>query len=306
MAAEHDQDQQTDCPGIEVGGQGIHFETLFGGEVAKLTSPFGSAVVALKGAQVLSWSPAHSGEVLWLSPNADLGALKPARGGIPICWPWFGAHGRINGAPSHGFARTATWTVVAASADTERPALKLALEVAPGARADWGHGARAELTVRLGRELAIELQTLNRGSDDFTLTEALHSYFRVGDIAAATIRGLENRMFVDQLENGQFRREAGEIVIDAEMDRIYQETPDSVVIVDASLKRRITVTKHGSLSTVVWNPWIEKSARLGDLGPDGYRAMLCVETANAGQDAVTLAPGGRHRLAVEIAVEGLD
>jgi glucose-6-phosphate 1-epimerase len=287
----------------------VIFDERFGGPVARLSSQHGTATVALKGAQVLSWVSSHSTEILWLSPNADLGSDKPVRGGIPVCWPWFGAQPSSSGSPSHGFARTAAWKIVEAVPDGRYPALKLALEAEANDRVDWPYAARAELTVRLGRSLAVELLTVNLGDKAFALTNALHSYFRVGDIADVSIAGLADRPFIDQLDTGRTmvrtKSEAGDVVISAEIDRIYQQTPDAVDIADRSLARRIRIAKRGSLSTVVWNPWTEKSARLGDMGQDGYRNMVCVETANAGADRVTLAPGERHLITAEISVETL-
>ncbi len=275
-----------------------------------LSSPHGTAVVAVKGAQILSWVPAHSSEVFWLSPDADLAREKPTRGGIPVCWPWFGAHPSIKGAPSHGFARTAEWSIVGHGDDGHGedgagPYLKLALDDGSERRSDWPHAARAELMVRLGSRLVVELATTNTGREPFDISEALHSYYRIGDVASIAITGLENRTFIDQLDGGLLKNEAGPILVSREVDRIYQNTTDTIVLDDASLQRRVTIAKSGSLSTVVWNPWIEKSARLGDMGQDGYRQMVCIETANAASDAVTIAPGERHQLQVEISVEAI-
>jgi len=226
----------------------VRFEEHYGGGVVRLTSPHGSVVIALKGGQGLSWVRAHSEEVFWLSPVADLVAQKPVRGGIPICWPWFGAHPTVAGAPSHGFARTAAWEVVPARSEPGSPIQKLALDVEAGSRSDWPHAAHAEVTVRLGRSLVVELLTINTGAQAFALTQTLHSYFRVGDIGEATIKGLEGRPFIDQLRNGAQRRDGEAIQIAAEIDRIYQDTPDAAVIFDTILKRRITVAKQGSRS----------------------------------------------------------
>jgi D-hexose-6-phosphate mutarotase len=51
---------------------------------------------------------------------------------------------------------------------------------------------------------------------------------------------------------------------------------------------------------VVWNPWSEKAGKMGDFGPDGHLAMVCVETANAAEDVITLAPGATHRMAAQV------
>ncbi len=99
--------------------------------------------------------------------------------------------------------------------------------------------------------------------------------------------------------------EDGCIAIAGEVDRIYQDSEDTVFVRDPALGRQIRVDKSGSRSTIVWNPWIEKSERLGDMGPDGYRQMVCIETANAGGDVVTLAPGQSHTLAARISAQRL-
>jgi glucose-6-phosphate 1-epimerase len=290
--------------------QAITRGRLYGGEVVTLSSPHGTAVIAQKGAQILSWVPAHSSEVFWLSPDVDLAREKPTRGGVPVCWPWFGAHPSVKGAPSHGFARTAEWRIVEPGddghgKDGDGPYLKLALDVGFESRPDWPYSARIELSVRLGSRLVVELATTNTGREPFGISEALHSYYRIGDIASIAISGLENKQFVDQLDAGSLKSEAALISVSREVDRIYLDTADTIVLDDSSLRRRITIAKSGSLSTVVWNPWIEKSARLGDMGQDGYRRMVCIETANAGSNTVTIAPGERHRHHVEISVEAI-
>jgi glucose-6-phosphate 1-epimerase len=283
----------------------IAFGERYGGEVATLSSPHGTAVVAVKGAQILSWIPTHSSEVFWLSPDADLAKAKPMRGGIPICWPWFGAHARSKGSPSHGFARTEQWRVVEQGFDDTHPSLKLALDVAAVTRTDWPYAAHVELTVRVGLRLVVELTTTNTGLEPFELSEALHSYFRIRDIGRISIFGLQNRRFIDQLDGGSCKSETGPISVAKEIDRIYQNTADTIVLDDLLLQRRIRIAKSGSLSTVVWNPWIEKSARLGDMGQDGYREMICIETANTRDDAVTIAPGEHHRHQAEFSVEAI-
>jgi glucose-6-phosphate 1-epimerase len=288
----------------------IMFEDRFGGTVAIMRSPEGCAVVALQGAQVLSWVPTveseSQGDVLWLSPVARLGTGKAVRGGIPICWPWFGAHPHDGAAPAHGFVRTALWTVQSAAVvDNDEVRLVLTID-APGAEfSPWPHSATATLEITLGTSLTLALSTENTGAEPLVLSQALHSYFSVGDIARTLLTGLDGRRYLDQLEPLSRPVQHGPLEIAAEVDRIYQDSPDAVVISDETRSRRIEITKSGSLSTVVWNPWIEKSARLGDAGADGYRRFVCVETANTGDDAVTLAPGARHQLIAKLAVRQL-
>lgn len=278
-------------------------ESPLGGTVAELAASGGArATVALKGAQVLSYIPAGGREVLWLSPLARLDGAKPARGGIPVCWPWFGAHPEGGDRPAHGFARTAHWMVVATSASADAVSIQLAL--GPDTPKHGLDGLEcplaASVEVRLGADLAVSLTTRNLGSQPARLTSALHTYFAVADIAEARVEGLGLTSYIDQLDAGRIKTCEGAIVFAGELDRIYQDATGEVMLVDKAGGRSIAVDKSGSRSTVVWNPGPAKAARLGDLGQEGYRQMVCIEPANAGADVVELSPGGMHTLATRI------
>lgn len=285
------------------GQQGaISFAERLGGLVALLDWGGAQSVVALQGAQVLSYEAAGYGEVLWLSPEARLGTGKAVRGGIPICWPWFGPHPQGGDGPAHGFVRTRPWRVVSAHADENGTRLTLAPD-GPPAHPAWPHTAELSLEIVLGTSLTLSLSTRNTGASPFALTQALHSYFLVQDISAAEVDGLQHVVFIDQLDPGALKSESGLVRIAGEVDRIYQDVIRPITIIDGS-DRRIVIQSHGSASAVVWNPWIEKAARLGDMGEGGYRRLVCVETANAGADVITLAPGARHTLTAIIAALG--
>lgn len=282
----------------------VSFEERLGGVVARLVSGGGEAVVALQGGQVLSYrSRGSEADILWLSPMAKLGTGKAVRGGIPVCWPWFGPSADA-GKPAHGFVRAASWTAMGASATNDEARLTLTFDATAVAPSLWPYRAQLQLTVVVGQSLNVTLTTANLSSRPIPLTQALHSYFAIGDIGAIAVSGLDGRPYVDQLDAGRHRRQSGAIRFSSEVDRIYFDTADTVTIDDALLQRRISVGKSGSRSTVIWNPWIEKGERLGDLGAEGYRRMVCVETCNAGPDIVTLAPGERHTLMQDISVFG--
>jgi len=267
-----------------------------GGPVAHLAAQGNSVTIALQGAQVLSWR--HRGvEQLWLSPVARLGDVRPVRGGVPVCWPWFSAHPEDPTKPSHGFVRTLAWQVAATThgRSPEHASITLTFETRPEHAGLWPHSARAELTVRLDDGLSLRLETTNTGAAPLVLSEALHTYFAVGDIGEVVIRGLENVDFIDTLDGHAIKRHGDPIRIDAEIDRIYIGDTRAIELDDQA--RRIAITSKGSASTVVWNPWIAKTQRLGDLGaPDAYRRMMCVETTNAGSDRILLESGQRHAL----------
>jgi D-hexose-6-phosphate mutarotase len=173
--------------------------------------------------------------------------------------------------------------------------LALALE-APEIQTHWPAGVRVRLEVMVGAELRLALATHNAGDRPLRLTEALHTYFAVADVSRIAIRGLEGCTYIDKVAGGERRQQAGAVTIGAETDRIYLGTESTCVIDDPALDRRIVIAKVGSRSTVVWNPWVEKARAFTDLPDEGYRTMVCVETANAADDAITLPPGETHVL----------
>ena len=276
-------------------------QSPLGGPIATLCEEAGEVDIALKGGQVLAWR--RGGEdLLWLSPMARLDDRKPVRGGIPVCWPWFGPHPKDAKRPAHGFARTADWQPVSSSATAGEASLTLVLSPAPEHERLWPHKASATLTVKLSGGLSVELRTRNEGQEPIEITQALHTYFRVGEIARCAIDGLGGHDYIDKLDGNREKPQIGRIIIDRELDRIYLGPAPLVTLHDTSHGRSIEVRSRGSRSTVVWNPWIDKAARLGDLGPDGWRRMLCIETANAGPDLRTLEPGSEASIGVTYSV----
>lgn len=263
-----------------------------GGIVCRLRHGPHEAVVALQGAHVLSWAVAGR-EQLWLSPVARLDSGKAVRGGIPICWPWFGPHPSDASKPAHGFVRTRPWVVVATAGGIEGAAITLSFATCTETAALWPHEAEARLTVRLHEGLSLVLDTTNRGAQALTITEALHTYFGVTDIADVRIDGLDGVGYLDKLDEGRAKMQRGPVTFTGEVDRIFSGATGRIAIRDSA--RTLMVDSRGSASAVVWNPWIDKSIRLGDMGgDDAYRRMVCVETANAGPDVVRIGPHDRH------------
>ena len=279
--------------------------------VADITHQQATVSIALQGAQVLSW--AAKGEIkgsaeggtseqqplIWLSSEATFIAGKTIRGGIPVCWPWFGAHSDHEDYPAHGFARAAVWDVVETSttaAGQTNIVFRLPRTQVPLAL--WPHNTELELHVSVGETLELQLITRNHGLETVTISQALHSYFAVSDISAVTVKGLENCQFIDALDDWQRKVETTPIRISAEIDRIYQNTKPVCSLEDKGWQRSINIETNNSCSTVVWNPWIDKSARLGDMGKGGYLNMLCIETGNIADDRVSIAAGAEHCLSV--------
>ncbi|MFN2186550.1 MAG: D-hexose-6-phosphate mutarotase [Anaerolineae bacterium] len=263
-----------------------------------------SATLALQGAQVLQWAPLGQQPVIWLSGAARYAIGKSIRGGIPLCWPWFGPHPSEADFPAHGFARTSLWEIV----DTQVLAdgatrIGLRLKHTDASRALWPHAAELECQISVAATLEIDLLTRNTGSASITIGQALHTYFAVSDVRRIRIEGLEGCHYLDKVDGGRRKEQMGPVSFVAETDRTYLDTAADCLIDDPGLARRIRIHKRGSRSTVVWNPWIEKATRLGDLGADGWLHMVCVESANAADDVVTVPPGAEHRLEVRYTLE---
>jgi glucose-6-phosphate 1-epimerase len=259
-----------------------------------IASPAASGDMYLLGAQVTSWRPAGRDELLFLSRQSRWEPGRAIRGGIPICFPWFGNHAIDPKAPAHGFARTATWrldTIRQCDAGVE---VTTSLESDAQTRLRWPFDFRVLHRAIFGATLHLELIVVNTGTSAFTFEEALHTYYAVGDATAVRVSGLDRVRYLDKVDGGRERVQDGDITIAAETDRVYLDTDAAVDIADPTLRRRIRVEKTASRATVVWNPWTEKARALADLADDEWRRLVCVETANVLPQGITLQPGEQH------------
>lgn len=262
-----------------------------------------TAEVALQGGQVLRYRRAGEPPLLWVSREAIYAVGKALRGGVPVCWPWFGPHPSDLDKPQHGFVRTMLWELRETGADDVSTWARLGIADSPATRALWPHAFDLELDVRLGQSLDIALTMRNTGDAPFSCSGALHSYLTVGDVAQIAIEGLEGARYIDKVDGGAEKTQSGPVTISGEVDRVYQGSAAACVVRDPALGRRIMVEKAGSQTTVVWNPGPAKAAALRDMADDEYTGMVCVETANAADDVVTLAPGAAHTLRAVLSVE---
>ncbi len=270
----------------------LHFE-LGEGELpmAKITTEQATAVLSIYAGHVLSFVPNGSDDLLWVSQEAIFQSGKAIRGGIPVIWPWFGPHPNDSTKSSHGFARRQMWSVKASMVDENgRVSLTLGLTENEASKAVWSHDFDLELVVTVGHVLTVKLKTTNSGDVPFSYTAALHTYYNISHISQVVIHGLENGAYLDNLEAHASKQQVGFVRFDEEVDRIYIDTAADCHIEDEGHKRTIVVEKSGSQSTVVWNPWIEKAKRMSDFGDNEYQEMVCVETANAGNEIITLQP----------------
>jgi len=276
--------------------------------VVEIKNKHASAVISMQGAHLLSWIPEGEQDVIWCSEEAKFAPGKSVRGGIPICWPWFGAHPSNPAFPAHGFARTVYWQVLNTEIVEEDDSTRITFttQPLPENEAMWPPQTSLQYQVTVGSKLEMELITHNESNDDITIGQALHTYFSVGDVSKVMVHGLEDAHYLDKLENFKLRQQHGPVTIEGEVDRIYLDTITDCVIDDRKLHRKIVIVKCGSRSTVVWNPWQETAAKMGDLGEDGYKKMLCVESCNAADDVAVIPPGKAHHLWVQYSVQHED
>ncbi len=271
-------------------------------DTIRVENRFASFEMTFHGAHALSYAPRGGEDLLMVSRESNFAPGKPIRGGVPVCWPWFGPYPADAIAPAHGYARLARWELFAVrTLPTGETRLLLRLDRSTVPAGIPQLEAEAEFIATVGAKLELELITYNTSPGELAITEALHSYFAIDDVSQLEITGLEDTLFLDKLDGGE-KIQRGAIAIDREVDRIYLDTASDVTISDHSRKRRIVVSKAGSLSTVVWNPWIEKARRLADFGDDEYGRMVCVETVHAARDSRVVAPGGR--LSLKTVIEG--
>ncbi len=231
------------------------------------------ASVALQGAHLLSWKPEGEEEVLWLSNNTPFKKGKALRGGVPICWPWFGPAEQQD-LPAHGFARNRVWELSAHNEDENGVVLTFELHSNDQTRALWPHDFTLFARFKLGKTCEIELEA----HGDFQTTSALHTYFHVSDIQGVKVSGLGNG-FIDKVNGGEGQLSDGVQTFPDRIDRVYLHADACSLIRDPALSRIIEVVHHHNSDVVGWNPGAALSQSMGDMPDDGYQTFVCVETA---------------------------
>jgi D-hexose-6-phosphate mutarotase len=269
-----------------------------------IRSALAEAYVYLHGAHVSHFQPRDASPVLFTSEKSFFAPGKPIRGGVPVIFPWFGGRAGHPDAPAHGFARTAEWQVESLSEDGDGVITAVfRLDADDRTRALWPHDFILRHRVAVGRSLSMTLEVQNISGASFSFEDALHTYFAVGDVRNTATTGLEDAEYLDKTDGLQRKKQGLEpIRIIQETDRVFENTRKTCILDDPGLKRRITVEKSGSQTTVVWNPWMAKAAALADFSEDEWPRMLCIETANAGANAITLDPGKTHATRAVISV----
>lgn len=255
------------------------------------------AKIALQGAHIFHYERVGEEPLLWLSQTSDFEYGKSIRGGVPICWPWFGLC-RDENLPQHGFARAVMWELKSShESSANATELIFTLFATPESLKLWPYKFELELHVMVSDKLSMELKTTNLDNRAFSITQALHSYFAVSHISHVNIKGLDKKPYLNALT---YKHEAQDrdITFNKEIDRVYQEVDSEILLQDKN--RIIHIQNEGSSSVVVWNPWIEKCKRMSAMKPTAYESMVCIESANAFDDARAIKPNESHTLKATI------
>lgn len=268
----------------------------------EITSAQASADIYLHGAQVTSWRPAGSEEVIFVSGQSRWEDGRAIRGGVPVCFPWFRAKADDAKAPSHGFVRTKAWELISIAQEGETVVAALATASDEATRRWWPYDFRLVHRITVGAELQMELIMKNTGSVPLKFEEALHTYHRVGDARLMSVAGLDGVTYLDNMDGNSEKVQSGDVTLSRGTDNAYLNTQGAAEVIDPVLRRRIRTGKTGSNTTVVWNPWQEGAKALADLGDDEWQAMACVEASNILANAVSLEPGEEHAMIATITV----
>ncbi|MEA2048105.1 MAG: D-hexose-6-phosphate mutarotase [Campylobacterota bacterium] len=265
-----------------------------GFQYVEIENSYAYAKIALQGAHLFHYQVKEKTPLLWLSQAAYFEEGKAIRGGVPICFPWFGKKREDPTLPQHGFARTSLWRVILEEElDDESSHVRLELVSSKETLKLWNYTFKVTLDILVSNQLTMALTTTNTDTKPFELSCALHTYFAISHIEHVSIEGLEGKQYYNNLDGKSYRQE-GKIVLKEEVDRVYFEPSKSVTLSDS--QKKVTLRHEGSNSVVVWNPWLEKSQKMVDMLDGGYETMVCIESANAGEDARMLKPGERHTL----------
>lgn len=285
----------TDPLAMEIPGQ-LTFSKGNGGlPKCDIITEWSTAEIYLHGAHITHFQKTGEAPLLFMSAVSEFHPDKPIRGGVPVIFPWFGGR---EGFPSHGFARTVEWEIVSRNLNSDG-------SISVGFRLPAIASFEVHYIITVGQKLTLEMSVSNGSTKSASFENCLHSYFHIGAITTVSIAGLTGCSYIDKLRAGDFRETAGSFGIEREVDRVFLDTTATVEIIDPTLARVIRVAKSGSRSTVVWNPWIEKSRAMPDFGDEEYHRMLCVESGNVAANKITLQPGGISTMKVELSSEAL-
>jgi glucose-6-phosphate 1-epimerase len=290
----------------KLGTSGIVRAEAGNGSLIRLVvnSELATAQIYLHGAHLAHFQPRGAQPLLFMSGASLFQPDKPIRGGVPVIFPWFGARAGRPADPPHGFARLREWQLESSTVAADGSVrISLTLNDDEQTRRQWPFAFGLRLNFAISAVLEIAMEVSNPADQPIEFEQALHTYLSVGDVRQATVEGLDGVEYLDRVGPPSRKTQPAEAIrFVGETDRLYLHTTATTVVRDPVLGRAITVEKAGSDATVVWNPWIAKAKAMADFGDDEWPRMLCIETANAAQCAVRLAPRSTHRMMARIRI----
>jgi glucose-6-phosphate 1-epimerase len=260
-----------------------------------------TAAISLFGGHIVSFTPAGQTDLLWMSTKTAYDAKTAMRGGIPLCWPWFGKIAN----PGHGFARIQEWSLVEHRESDEGVVVTLGLSANDATRAIWPYEFSLLLHVAISDALEVKLEVKNTDEKAWTFSSALHTYLNVGDINQVSTTGMGPE-YIDKLQDSKVCQGSDTLQLTDTIDRVYTQPEAEIVVTDLALQRKLIVKNSGHNAAVLWNPWAAGSQSMADMADDGYLTMFCVESTihspclSAGQ---TLQPGETHLLTTNICAQ---
>lgn len=269
-------------------------------KVLRIRHPSAKAAISLYGGQLLSFQPNGESDLLWLSGQAILDGRAPIRGGIPICFPWFG---RIS-SPAHGFARTEVWDLANIQEDEAKLIIQLTLTATESTLSYWPHHFEAKLTFEIKQDIKVRLFVKNIDCKPFRFSAALHSYLNVGDIQNCKVHGL-GPTYLDSLDCRKERVGKEILSVNQAVDRVYLKPAPTITVEDFNLERVLAVTNGNNNSAIVWNPWQEGAKSTPDINFSQFTQFLCIESclyASSLEQGKELAPNESYELSTQIAL----
>jgi glucose-6-phosphate 1-epimerase len=269
-----------------------------GVEFLVVSRPESEAIISMFGAHLIHFAQRDQHPWFWLSSEAVIDGSRGIRGGVPICWPWFGpSPERVGlGKPQHGFARTSLWQLDGISDYEESTLLHLSLQDSEASRAIWPHAFTLEYDLLISDDLTLMLTTRNESEKALTYSGALHSYFAVSAPASVAITGL-GTSYLDKLDQGR-EKNSGTFQLNEPIDRVYTQ-PETITRLEAG-SHHLTLEHGNADSIVVWTPWIDGAKAMNDVNDDAWTQMVCVETAITSTAGITVQPDNEHSLSVKI------
>ncbi len=264
-------------------------------EYLNVQTEFCSAKIMLQGAQIVSFQPTNQPPLLWVSEHETWQEGQGVRGGIPICWPWFGVHKNPEW-PIHGIARKIVWRAEQVNEDAEQVIIKMSLPNGVIDQQYWPYDTKLEVEFRLTNRLKVSLTTTNLTKQSIQFSQALHSYLPTDDIKQTKVHGLQGSQYIEFGE-GPFQQN-DVVEFHRETDMVYFNAPKEQHI--EMPQGTMVVARENSRSCILWNPWIDKSKRLSCFGDNEYHKMLCLEAGNVLEDIVELPAGESYTLATEL------